>query len=174
MQSQRSPESEYILISTNHFDDKSANRKNQKGISKTVLIVNNWHFNRDVLEMGNPTKCKPENCSVQLKISSTAFQVKSSSDKKSSSDSFHFDKQGIILPYPAFVWLCGEKPKETLESFVDDIQKLYHKDLQPNIVEEVEQNDDLIIDTQSHSTEDQENADDDNEPLNKKCKKTRK
>jgi hypothetical protein len=101
--------------------------------SKYVVTVSNWHFNRDTLkELIAPT-CKLEHVMVTLKLSSSVFESNSSpsaaaaggatddgadlaekDDGSSSSgravtshqgDVFHFDKNGCIIPYAAFVSL---------------------------------------------------------------------
>ena len=124
LQNQRSPISEYIPLSSYAFNEPVAGSKKRKpGTSETVLIINNWHFNRDVLEMTHPPACLPENCSVQIKISSSAFMV-----KDGASERHNFDKNGAIIPYPAFVWMCDDGKTE-VESMIEEILHLHKKDL---------------------------------------------
>ena len=124
LQNQRSPISDYIPLSSYSFNESVAgSRKRKPGKSETVLIINNWHFNRDVLEMTNPTACLPENCSVQIKVSSSAFMVNDGTSEK-----YNFDKNGAIIPYPAFVWMCDDG-KDELESMIEEILTLHKKDI---------------------------------------------
>lgn len=120
-----------------HFTDVTAAGKRKKdGISETVLIMSNWHHNRDVMEMENPTACKPENCSVQIKISSTAFINKN----VESNTIFHFDKNGINIPYSAFVYMCDNDQIE-IGHFIEDVKKQFNNDLSKNDEEKLEEED---------------------------------
>lgn len=87
--------------------------------------MSNWHHNRNVMEMGNPLECTPNDCSVQIKISSTSFL------SEDSSNNFHFDKNGIIIPYPAFVWMC-DFGNEEITYFINYVKEQYNIDTKSN------------------------------------------
>lgn len=94
--------------------------------------MSNWHHNRNVMEMGNPAECTPNDCSVQIKISSTAFL------SEDSSNNFHFDKNGIIIPYPAFVWMC-DLGNEEITYFINYVKEQYNIDTKNSIEKELDE-----------------------------------
>ena len=128
MQNQRSPISEYIPLSQHDAKEYySGGLKRKRNVSSTILlIVNNWHFNRDVMSLPTPIKCCPEDCSIQIKLSSTAFKGDSNTE-----EAYHFDKNGLVLPYAAFVWLCDEGKAE-MSGIISEIQRLYQLDVSPS------------------------------------------
>lgn len=76
--------------------------------SNVVAVLSNYHFNRD----GQTAKfktCKPTDCTVGLKYSSSEFVVGGNRSTSSATDvkdaGFHFDRFGLLIPYPAFVSL---------------------------------------------------------------------
>lgn len=154
MQNRRSPISEYIPLSRYVFKESTGNQNGKRkmdGRSETLLIVNNWHFNRDVMKMSNPTACKPEDCSIQIKISSTNFQTKDTNAEFPSD--FHFDKNGISIPYSAFVWLC-DAGNEEMALLMTEMKNHYDSDVK--------------------KTSNVNDALSDDEPLSKKSKKSKK
>ena len=126
------------------WTDKSGIAQN----SKIVLTISNWHFNRDTLKDAVGPTCKIENVMVTLKLSSSVFEASNSTagaasgssnetelagekDDSSSNggdravvsrsgDVFHFDKNGCIIPFPAFIELLDDKEFEDYLRHVKD------------------------------------------------------
>ena len=150
MQQQRSPISEYIPLSKHDSQEfySGGLRRKRNVSSQILLIVNNWHFNRDVMTMSKPTKCCPEDCSIQIKLSSSAFK----GDAKGEGENYHWDKNGLVLPYSAFVWMCDEG-KEEISAIMSEIQRLYNIDVLPAPTEQ-ENDEDLPAPNEQENDED--------------------
>lgn len=79
-----------------------------------MLIVSNWHFVRDNQEKKECPPCRPEDCNISLKLSSTLFKSNLSSDLRPTTgevladEGFTFDRNGIIIPYSAFLSLMTD------------------------------------------------------------------
>ena len=132
------------------WNDKNGIAQN----SKIVLTISNWHFNRDTLKDAVGPTCKMENVMVTLKLSSSVFEgnntpaaaaggsnndadVAGDKDDSSSNggdravvsrngDVFHFDKNGSIIPYPAFIELLDDQDFEEYLKLVKS--KYYSKE----------------------------------------------
>jgi hypothetical protein len=126
----RSSFSKYDILASH----TSKNPRDDRPIeSQLVLSISNWHFNRDKQHLKFGPKCKLEDVCISIKLSSTAFapstQVGASfsanqNDEMASEISaddlsiltspstddscFNFDKNGVIIPYFAFVSLMDD------------------------------------------------------------------
>jgi hypothetical protein len=85
-------------------------------ITRLVLIVSNWSFVRDHKDSKRPVKCTSQDVTISLKLSSTAFARTSEAAVKK--EPYSFDKNGLILPYPAFLSLLKN------EDFTDLMEKV--------------------------------------------------
>jgi len=111
----------------------TARGKDDKPIhSQVVLSISNWHFNRDRQYLKFGPRCRLEDVCISLKLSSTAFiagdtvgpsfsgsttedEALAAADDVSTATSttddscFNFDKNGVIIPYFAFVSLMDDE-----------------------------------------------------------------
>lgn len=82
--------------------------KNRAQESYTVLIVNNWRFVKDLdPDLRAPT-CQLKDWNIEIKISSTTFKnPQSQREPYRSNDNtpLWFDKNGVVMSYPAFMGL---------------------------------------------------------------------
>lgn len=120
----RSPFSKYEILSSH-----TSKGKDDKPIySQIVLSISNWHFNRDNQHLKFGPRCRPEDVCISLKLSSSAFvsadatgptlptynEDESYGDDLSTSSAptddscFNFDRNGVIIPYFAFVSLLDD------------------------------------------------------------------
>ena len=140
----RSGFSDYRTITTYNWTDRG-------GLSQTtkvVVTVSNWHFNRDCLRYETAPICKLENVMVTLKLASTVFDgnrestapLSTSGNSGSpgstpiksgqritatSGEEYHFDKNGAIVPYSAFVSLIDSAE---FQEYLEKVKKLYYKE----------------------------------------------
>ena len=70
-------------------------------------------------------KCRPENCTVSFKISSTDFAL--GSRKNDAETGFNFDKSGAIIPYCVFMYLLV-KAETALAPFLNEVKAKYERD----------------------------------------------
>ena len=123
--------------------------------TKIVVTVSNWHFNRDTLKQEKAPECKLENVMVALKLSSTVFEsTESGANSRSASEAtageedaascsgspgstgltsksgetYHFDKNGAVIPYSAFVALFDNEPFQEYLSAVKALLKSHRKE----------------------------------------------
>lgn len=128
----RSHYSDYTVIASHMF------RQKRDGVDKThtselVLIINNWHFVKDNHTKTHVPPCRPDDCSVQIKISSTVFKSESQllaggSDLVEAADNgeqFFFDKNGIIVPYSAFKDLLTDVD---FQQYLGRVQQQFEED----------------------------------------------
>ena len=92
-------------------------------ITRLVLILSNWSFVRDHKENPQKVKCSLHNVTVGLKLSSTEFR---SGAKRDPNQQYDFDKNGLILPYPAFLSLL--KDSAFVDDFMTKVEKRYIAD----------------------------------------------
>lgn len=189
----RSHYSDYTVIATHMFKQKRDNVE-KTHTSELVLIINNWHFVKDTHTKTVVPPCRPDDCSVQIKISSTVFkseaQLLSSGsdllDTNETGEEFFFDKNGTIIPFPAFKELITSKDfqfylKKVKEQFDEDSGSSTWIDH-----EEAEEHVDFLSNVQSSQgprgylggptekegqEEEEEDEDDENEPAAKVAKK---
>lgn len=88
--------------------------------TKLVLIVSNWHFNRDHQQNREFKPCTVNDCTVQLKFSSTEFAT-----EKSLGEPYHFDKHGVVFPYATFVALL--RHVTFIHQFMIDVKDKYEQ-----------------------------------------------
>ena len=156
----RSHFSDYSVLSRIEFKDK-------KGVhqeSQYVLICSNWHFVRNHQEVRNCPPCSPEDCNISLKLSSTAFRSAPTELSKAGGfleteiridEDYCFDKNGVIIPYPAFISLLQDK--RFTQEYLPLVKKEFERVCGPIYVsEEVEE----------------EEEEEEEEDSNKKAKKT--
>lgn len=88
------------------------------------MCVGNYHFIRDVVERqkGTAPALKPTDCHISLKLSSSTFKNESEELDSRVAGPF-FDKNGITLPYSAFLSLLNDDPE--LENFFSEVKLRY-------------------------------------------------
>ena len=122
---ERSAFSEYITLAEHQFT--SAKTK-LPGKSELILVLSNWRFTRDLSQAyaskSVSVKCKPSNCTVSFKISSSDF---GRGGKQHSAESFDFDRNGAILPYPVFSILLQQADNQ-LKPFFEAVKSRYDAD----------------------------------------------
>ena len=126
----RSHFSDYSVLSQINFND----RKGASQTSHFVLIISNWHFVRDNIDRMVCLPCKPENCNISIKLSSTTFrggptelaQGGGTLDPEIRPDEeFFFDKNGIIIPYSAFISLLNDR--HFTDEYLPAVKKEFEK-----------------------------------------------
>ena len=157
----RSHFSDYSVLSRIEFKDK-------KGVhqeSQYVLICSNWHFVRNHQEVRNCPPCSPEDCNISLKLSSTAFRSAPTELSKAggfleteirNDEDYCFDKNGVIIPYPAFISLLQDK--RFTQEYLPLVKKEFERVCGPIYV--------------SEEVEEEEEEEEEEEDSNKKAKKT--
>ena len=120
----RSPFSKYEILSAH----TSKGKDDKPILSQIVLSISNWHFNRDNQHLKFGPRCRPEDVCISIKLSSSAFvsadaagpSLPTYNEEESSADdlsttptttddsSFSFDRNGVIIPYFAFVSLLDD------------------------------------------------------------------
>lgn len=130
----RSPFSDECVIS-------SCLKKDKKGINqstKLILGISNWHFNRDTQHLVEAPQCKVEDVNISLKFASTAFNAEetggaygrgqtastSAASSTVASTQLKFDKNGVTIPYVAFVYLLEQ---ESFHQYMVKIRTLYEQ-----------------------------------------------
>ena len=108
-QDERSHSTSYLVVSSAEKVDAGVGKRTY-GAAKTissnvVAVLSNYHFNRDK-QTAKFKPCRPSDCSVGLKYSSSEFAIPSSVN---SDAGFHFDRFGLLVPYEAFVSLFTNK-----------------------------------------------------------------
>ena len=88
--------------------------------TKLVLQVSNYHFNRSALGVAQRFVCKPSDCKITIKFSSTSFAPKKVGEDGRRGpavddvpDVYYFDKGGFCTNYATFVALltAAQKPE---------------------------------------------------------------
>jgi len=84
--------------------------------TKLVLQVSNYHFNRSALGVAQRFVCKPTDCKITIKFSSTSFAPKKVGGGPAVDDVpdvYYFDKGGFCTNYATFVALltAAQKPE---------------------------------------------------------------
>jgi hypothetical protein len=141
------------------------NREKKPQETKIVVSISNWHFVRDNEKKKNCSPCRPEDCTVTFKLSSTVFKpaggvetVQNPNDK----DLF-FDKVGAIIPYSAFSSLMSAKG--FVDTFCSTVKKEYERVCGP-IPEIHESNDDDDEEEEGGNNDNGGDDDDDEEGEN--------
>ena len=142
----RSSFSHYEVLASH--TSKGKGKDDKPIISQLILSISNWHFNRDKQYLKYGPKCRPEDVCVSIKLSSTAFasgtetgpsfnaaaaaatdetvdlgdDLSSTASTSSDDSQYSFDKNGVIIPYFAFVSLMDDSNfhnylKKVLEKF---------------------------------------------------------
>ena len=83
----------------------------ETGDAKVVLIVDNWNFDRNLTQKDEKkiVACKSADCNVTIKISHPTFKKKTLTNDAPASNPFDFDRNGICMPFAAFVSLMNDK-----------------------------------------------------------------
>lgn len=93
-----------------------------------MLSINNWRFNKNLKNhSGESTPlCKPENWTVEIKLSSSVFAGGNSTKPTIADDGreLYFDQNGLHMAYNSFVGLFS-KPEFT--KFMAKIAKIYEQ-----------------------------------------------
>lgn len=104
---QTSHDTVYITLSdhTVQVEKVDKNRKTIKSTLKAQVVVSisNWRFNRDLVESKTIRPCNPSDVTVAIKLSSTEFI-----NEKNKNDLYHFDKNGALFSYTAFLSLMKD------------------------------------------------------------------
>jgi hypothetical protein len=90
-----------------------------------VLILSNWSFVRDNKETKHSVRCSLHDVTVGFKISSSEFRS-STAKPPNPQNPYDFDKNGLILPYPAFLSLA--KDHSFAADFMKKVQSRYTAD----------------------------------------------
>jgi len=126
----RSAFSKYEVLASHELKD----RDDKSIYSQIVLSISNWHFNRDKQYLKFGPTCRAEDVCVTLKLSSSAFvssteagptttltdegasqeladdvSVSAAAADGTDGSVFNFDKNGVIIPYSAFVSLMDDE-----------------------------------------------------------------
>ena len=125
----RSHFSDYTVLSEVKFVDQKG--KTQE--SQYVLIISNWHFIREHQDKRESPPCKPEDCNISIKLSSTTFKTGSADLSITGAnyldplpdDGFSFDRNGVIIPYSSFLSLMEDK--YFLNDYLPDVQREYER-----------------------------------------------
>ena len=83
-------------------------------VTKLILIISNWGFVRDHKYTPGKVRCTKQDVTIGFKLASSAFRPSAASTSGARKDDYHFDKNGLVLPYAAFLALLKS------ESFTDD------------------------------------------------------
>ena len=108
---QRSPSSINEEISV--YRTTSA-KTSEPVVTKLILIISNWGFVRDHKYTPGKVRCTKQDVTIGFKLASSAFRPSAASAPVSRKDEYNFDKNGLVLPYAAFLALLKS------ESFTDD------------------------------------------------------
>jgi hypothetical protein len=124
-------------------------------LTKTVLIVCNYHFVRDHADRPHCPPLKPQDCSVSIKVSSTVFRGRDSSledPEASPKDQFYFDGSGAQMPYSTFLGLLNDP---SFANFMSCLQEEYEKTEGP-----IFENNDVSADVSDKDDNDNDDDDD--------------
>ena len=91
---------------TGGFGQKRGQGSAKVVASNVVAVLSNYHFVRDK-QTSKFKPCRPADCSVGVKYSSSEFAIQTGSTN--SDAGFHFDRFGLLIPYEAFVSLFTSK-----------------------------------------------------------------
>ncbi len=100
---------------------ESTDKTGQKLLSQFVLTISNWHFVRDAQNVKVLPVCAIKDCVIGLKLSSSAF--KSQSLDHADDGEYHFDKNGLLMPYTVFLDFMSSI--EFKKDFMDLVKKEY-------------------------------------------------
>jgi hypothetical protein len=100
-------------VSYQQFDTKS----------ELLLVLSNYRFNRDLLG-GATVPCKPSDCTVTLKLSSTGFLFAGQYEQEGR---YRFDRQGACFSFNAFMSLLDCKP--LMVEYLLQVRRLYEADV---------------------------------------------
>ena len=120
----------YLPVASHEAQVKSKEDKSVKQVrTDLVVTVSNWRFNRDAQKNPDEVECRPNDCYVGLKYSSTAFAGKNRSpedlEKQQAGSLYFFDKYGLSVTYSAFVNMISDT--FFLETYLADIRKTYEE-----------------------------------------------
>jgi hypothetical protein len=100
-------------VSYQQFDTKS----------ELLLVLSNYRFNRDLI--GAPTiPCKPSDCTVTFKLSSTGFLFGGQYEQEGR---YRYDRQGACFSFNAFMSLLDCKP--LMVDYLLQVRRLYEADV---------------------------------------------
>jgi len=99
-------------------------------VTKLVLIISNWSFVRDNKTNPRKIKCTSQDVTVGLKLASSSFRTAPPTDQKR--QPYDFDKNGLVMPYPAFLSLM--RNKEFTEGYIKKIKDHYTRDTGDRLV----------------------------------------
>lgn len=92
-----------------------------------MLSINNWRFNANLKnKFGETPSCRPENWTVEIKLSSTAFSGGNSVKPVISSEGHElfFDQNGLHMAYESFIGLLK---KTEFANFLRKLKKTYEE-----------------------------------------------
>ena len=117
---------------TQEVRELGPNNDRKKIVTKLVLCVSNFHFNRTASTVKQTLVCLPKDCKVSLKFSSDKFASKNPASGATEED-FHFDKSGLTVSYGAFMGLLLTSGKDT-EAFWNAIVSNYSESAGQDLV----------------------------------------
>ena len=117
----------YLPVTT-HSAQVGEGKKTREKKTDLVITVSNWHFNRDAQKNPDEIECRPSDCTVGLKFSSTEFALKRTTPVGNPSkvgSEYIFDKCGLSLSYSAFAQLLSDK--YFVSTFMTDVRQRYEE-----------------------------------------------
>jgi len=99
----------------------SSSSAKKKTLTKLVLTVSNFHFNREAAAVRQSMTCSPKDCKVSLKFSSDKFAVKNAAV----GSDYHFDKSGLTVSYYAFMGLLNAVNESRIGEFWSSVTRYY-------------------------------------------------
>ena len=135
---ERSPSTVYEELCVFRKEKKNTDKSVKGGtsvanvITKLVLILSNWSFVRDNKENPQKIKCSLHNVTVGLKLASTEFRSPNKQQHQQDyNQQYDFDKNGLVLPYPAFLSLL--KDSSFVDEFMTKVEQRYITDTGDNL-----------------------------------------
>ena len=117
---ERSHSTSYMVVSEGEKIDTSGKKAGRKISSKVVLVLSNYHFNRDK-QSPKFKPCTPADCTVGLKYSSSEFVIVGTPERDAG---FHFDRFGVLIPFDAFVSLLTN---QSFKNYIEKCKARYDK-----------------------------------------------
>lgn len=109
-----------MVVSEGEKIDTSGKKAGRKISSKVVLVLSNYHFNRDK-QSPKFKPCTPADCTVGLKYSSSEFVIVGTPERDAG---FHFDRFGVLIPFDAFVSLLTN---QSFKNYIEKCKARYDK-----------------------------------------------
>lgn len=112
----------YVTLSRHTFKKRGSDRFE---LSSIVLCIGNYHYIRDVVQVQKEKAppLKPTDCHISVKLSSSTFKSELDDFEAKSCGGPFFDKNGITVPYSAFLTLLSDDLE--LKDFFQELHARY-------------------------------------------------